>query len=158
MKYRPDGGVKLFSRGRKPPVVCVELNLAPKGRKRMDEESEINSDAMESQKLADNAMPLCPNCFSECDPKDNYCPNCDSNEAINPLASYMPFVDLRFRVGMIGKLWRKTWAPDTQTIDRCINIMLLMLFCPLILLIGLPILIYEKIKAGKSPIVQQDAE
>ena len=124
----------------------------------MDEESELNTHESVSLKVANDAVPLCPNCLEPCDPLINYCPNCASNEAINPLASYMPFVDLRFRVGMIGKLWRKTWAPDTQTIDRCINMMLLILFCPFIIVLGLPVVIYEKFKAGKKPTVQQDIE
>ncbi len=53
------------------------------------------------------AKPLCPNCLRPVDPRAYYCPYCGSNEAINPLASYMPFVRIRFMVGMVGKLWRR---------------------------------------------------
>jgi hypothetical protein len=112
----------------------------------MDEPNTENTYGSVSMQVDEDAVPLCPNCLEPCDPFANYCPNCGSNEVINPLASYMPFVDLRFRIGMFGKLWRKTWAPDTQRIDRGINILLLLLFCPLILLIGLPFVICEKVK------------
>ena len=104
----------------------------------MPEGSDINSDAMESQPLADDARPLCPNCFSECDPRDNYCPYCDSNEAINPLVSYMPFVDLRFKVGMIGKLWRKTRSSENPIGYRIFYVCILLLFFPAFFLIMLP--------------------
>ena len=124
----------------------------------MDEENTENPYEPVSMQVGEDAVPLCPNCLEPCNPLDNYCPNCDSNEAINPMASYMPFVDLRFRIGMFGKLWRKTCAPDTQTIDRFINIMLLMLFCPLILLIGLPVIIYEKISRRNKSSEEQQVE
>jgi hypothetical protein len=110
----------------------------------------------ENQSLADDAVPLCPYCLEPCDPLDNYCPNCGSNEAINPLASYMPFVDIRFSVGMVGKLWRKTWSGETSLIERVLYIALFVLFYPFILLVGLPVLICEKIKRGQSPDSQQE--
>jgi len=53
-----------------------------------------------------NATPVCPDCLRPVNPRAYYCPNCESNETINPLASYMPFVRIRFGVGMVGKLWR----------------------------------------------------
>ena len=96
--------------------------------------------------LADDAVPLCPNCLEPCDPLNNYCSNCGSNEAINPLASYMPFVDIRFKVGMIIKLWQKTWSSDTS-IGHCIfYVCLILLFAPIFLFIVLPITIYKRIK------------
>ena len=96
--------------------------------------------------LADDAVPLCPNCLEPCDPLNNYCSNCGSNEAINPLASYMPFVDIRFKVGMIIKLWQKTWSSDTS-IGYCIfYVCLILLFAPIFLFIVLPITIYKRIK------------
>ena len=100
--------------------------------------------------VADDAVPLCPACLEPCNPLDHYCPNCGSNEAINPVASYMPFESIRFETGLIGKMWRKTWAPKTPGIDRAINILLLILFYPLILLIGLPVVIWQKMKSQKD--------
>lgn len=108
--------------------------------------------------VADDAAPLCPACLEPCDPLNNYCPNCGSNEAVNPLASYMPFESIRFETGVIGKMWQKTWAPETDGIDRAINIVLLIIFYPFMLLIGLPVMIYQKIKSSKEPSEKVSAE
>lgn len=108
--------------------------------------------------VADDAVPVCPNCFESCDPLDYYCKKCGSNSPVNPTASYMPLESVRFQAGFYGNLWKKIWAPDTPGIDRCTNIMLLMLFCPIILLVGLPVVIFEKLKMKQSPLSQQDSE
>jgi len=84
------------------------------------------------------ATPLCPRCLRPCDPHLYYCPHCGSNEPINPLASYMPFVRLRFNIGMIGRLWRHAVeAQDTHFLKRAALLTLLLYTTPLILL-GLP--------------------
>lgn len=57
--------------------------------------------------VPDDARPLCPNCLEPCHPLQFYCDKCDSNEVINPLASYMPWVRIRFNVGMVVKACRK---------------------------------------------------
>lgn len=113
-----------------------------------DVESEDNGINLPLEK---NAVPVCPNCLEPCNPLDYYCPHCGSNEALNPLASYMPFVDLRFRVGMIGKLWRNTWDKRTPFLDRAIYIGLFLLFIPFLLLVGIPVVIFEKLKGKKEP-------
>jgi len=104
----------------------------------MDEQDSLNPDELISQQLADDAVPVCPNCLEPCDPLDNYCPYCDSNETINPLVSYMPFADLRFKVGMIGKLWRKTRSSGTPIGHRILYVCILLLFFPAFFLIMFP--------------------
>ena len=111
----------------------------------MDEKNVQNPDELESQQLAEDAVPLCPNCFSECNPLDFYCFNCGSNEAINPLASYMPFVKIRFETGLFGKLWRKCWHPQTPMFFRGLCIFLALLYLPFFIL-GLPFLFVDKIQ------------
>lgn len=108
--------------------------------------------------LADDAVPLCPNCLEPCNPLDNYCTHCGSNEAINPLASYMPFVDLRFRLGMLGKLWRETWRSDVVMVKRIPGICIFLLFYPFLLLIGLPFVLYERMNGNKQTEIQQEQE
>ena len=69
--------------------------------------------------IPNSAKPLCPLCFQPCDPLQNYCNNCNSNEVINPLASYMPFVRIRFNIGMYCKIWRKIFNDkDAPIIQR----------------------------------------
>jgi hypothetical protein len=111
----------------------------------MDDFTQKNSDGLEQESsLSDDAVPVCPNCLEPCDPLDNYCPHCGSNEAVNPLASYMPFVDLRFRIGMIGKLWRKTWSTKTAIGQKIIYICLFLLYMPILFLVLLVCTLYEK--------------
>ena len=117
----------------------------------MDEENVANVPESVSLKVADDAVPVCPNCFEPCDPLDNYCPNCNSNEVINPLASYMPFESIRFKAGIFGKLWRRTWNPETALIDRGIYLCLFILSCPFVALIGLSYMIFGKLKSKKTP-------
>jgi len=63
-----------------------------------------------------DARPLCPKCLKPCHPLQNYCDSCDSNDVINPLASYMPFVRIRFNIGMLGKMWRVIWYDEEASI------------------------------------------
>ena len=65
------------------------------------------SDKVDDDFIPDDARPVCPKCLTPCDPLQYYCDNCNSNEAINPLASYMPFVRIRLNIGMLCKLWRR---------------------------------------------------
>ncbi|MHC4665070.1 MAG: hypothetical protein ACYS9T_03815 [Planctomycetota bacterium] len=80
-----------------------------------------------------DAWPVCPQCFVPCHPLQNYCENCDSNEAINPLASYMPFVRIRFNIGMLGKLWRRIWYDSHTSTMAKVLFLLLVIMAVLIL-------------------------
>jgi len=62
---------------------------------------------LDDEFIPDDARPLCAKCLEPCHPLQYYCDKCDSNEVINPLASYMPWVRIRFNVGMVVKVWRK---------------------------------------------------
>lgn len=67
-----------------------------------EEQGELDDDFIPA-----DALPLCPKCLRPCHPLQYYCNNCDSNEVINPLASYMPFVRIRFNIGIFGKMGRR---------------------------------------------------
>jgi hypothetical protein len=82
-----------------------------------------------------DALPLCPNRLRPCNPLQNYCENCDSNEVINPLASYMPFVRIRFNVGMLVKLGRSILYDKDISIMR----MLFYLFMAIVWLLTFPV-------------------
>lgn len=68
---------------------------------------DVASETMDDDYLPPDARPLCPKCLQPCDPLQYYCTNCGSNEAINPLASYMPYLRIRFAVGLVGKLYHR---------------------------------------------------
>lgn len=116
----------------------------------MEDVTQDNLDGTEQESaLAEDAVPLCPNCLEPCDPLDNYCTHCGSNEAINPLASYMPFVDIRFNTGIFGKLWRKCWNSEIPILVRCLYIGIAFLFYPFIFCMGLPFLFADNINNAK---------
>jgi len=76
-----------------------------------------------------DAVPLCPKCLKPCHPLQYYCDKCDSNAAINPLASYMPFVRIRFNIGMVVKAWRKMlYDKESSIIFRLVCLFLIILF------------------------------
>lgn len=97
--------------------------------------------------ILEDAWPVCPKCFKPCHPLQSYCDNCDSNEVMNPLASYMPFIRIRFHAGMFGKLWRKTWYDkDTSLVCMLFFLFLIIFGAPVLLVVGLPLLLISKIK------------
>lgn len=125
----------------------------------MEDITQENSDSIERESaLADDAVPVCPNCLEPCNPLDNYCPNCGSNEAINPLVPYLPFEGIRFAAGVYAKLWKQMWGPGVSTGLRILQIGLFVLFFPFIFLIGLPFVIMEKRNSRNSTSTQQDIE
>ena len=104
--------------------------------------SEVDNDFIPS-----DARPLCPNCLRPCGRLQFYCENCDSNEAINPLASYMPFVRIRFNIGMLCKMWRRIWADKDMSITCWLFFVFLVLMgAPVLLVIGLPLTLISEIK------------
>ncbi len=97
--------------------------------------------------VPEDAWPVCPKCFKPCNPLQNYCDNCDSNETINPLASYMPFVRIRFTAGMFGKIWRRIWnSKDTSIISKLFFLILIIFGAPIMLIVGCPLFLIGKIK------------
>ena len=108
-----------------------------------------NSDAQEPNDdfIPPDAQPLCPKCLQPCDTLQDYCANCDSNEVINPLASYMPFVRIRFCAGIFGKMWRRICLDkDTSIVSKLFFLFLIITGAPILLIVGLPLFLIGKIK------------
>lgn len=110
-------------------------------------DEEIFDEPVEDEDLNQPPLPLCPNCLTPCSPRDYYCPHCGSNEALNPLASYMPFVRIRYEAGLYGRLWNKCWSPQTHLVGRIAYILFFVLFVPFLLIMGLPVLLYQKLRS-----------
>jgi hypothetical protein len=97
-----------------------------------------------------DARPVCPNCFKPCHPLQNYCDSCDSNEVINPLVSYMPFVRIRFNIGMFCKLWRRIcYDKDISTMLRLFYLFMVTIGAPILTIVGLPLLLFVRISEPK---------
>jgi len=107
-------------------------------------EQKSNSDHPNNIELG--PLPLCPNCLRPCNPREYYCQNCDSNEVINPLASYMPFVRIRFNCGLAGKTWSNIWYNSDRPVPfRLFCILILIIYAPILLLVGIPMLLLGRL-------------
>ena len=96
--------------------------------------------------IPNDAQPLCPRCLRPSHPLQHYCSNCDSNAVINPLTPYMPFLNIRFNYGGFCIMWRKIWyEEDTSTKCRLFYLFMIIIFAPLILIVGLPVLLIGQI-------------
>jgi hypothetical protein len=112
-----------------------------------DSKNNLSRQQPDDEVIADNAVPLCPKCLKPLHPLQSYCADCDSNEAINPLASYMPFVNIRLTCGFFGKAWRAIWYDEEFPIAlKFACLVVIVLFAPILLIVGLPLLLI-----GKSP-------
>ena len=97
-----------------------------------------------------DALPICPKCLKPCHPLQYYCDGCDSNNVINPLASYMPFVRIRFWCGFCGDMWRKVlYDKDASIILRLLCLFLTFAFAPTLIIVGFPLFFIGKIENPK---------
>ncbi len=116
----------------------------------------IEVERVDDEYIPADACPICPKCLKPCHPLQNYCDNCDSNEVINPLASYMPFVRIRFECGFYGKMWRKVlYDKEASIIFRTLCMFLTFAFAPILIIVGFPLFLIEKIE---NPELQRTVE
>ncbi len=93
------------------------------------------------------ALPLCSKCLKPCNPLQNYCDSCDSNDVINPLASYMPFVRIRFMCGFCGDMWRTVlYDKEASIIIWTLCLFMTIAFAPILIIVGLSLFLIEKIE------------
>ncbi len=106
-------------------------------------------------KTAAEGVPVCLNCLRPYDDVlEYYCPKCGSNEAVNPLAPYMAFVNIRFNVGLVGRVWRRFERRQNATIARrLLDLVIVLLYFPPLIL-ATPFVVYAKWKNHK----QRDAK
>jgi len=102
-----------------------------------------------SNEFGPDAKPLCPKCLKPVDPKNYYCPYCGSNEPINPLAAYMPFVRLRYMYSVFGTMWRRLWDGKTGFFVSLLFVLLIIVFAPILLIVGTPIAGYRLLRNVK---------
>jgi len=94
-----------------------------------------------------DARPLCLKCLKPCHPLQYYCDNCDSNNVINPLASYMPIERIRFRCGFCGDMWRKVlYDKEASIIIWSLCLFMTIAFAPILIIVGLPLFFIDKIE------------
>ena len=116
----------------------------------------IEVERVDDEFIPADARPLCLKCLKPCHPLQYYCDKCDSNNVINPLASYMPFVRIRFWCGFCGDMWRKVlYDKEASIILRSLCLFLTIAFAPILIIVGLPLFLIEKIE---NPELQRTVE
>ena len=116
----------------------------------------IEVERVDDEFIPADARPLCLKCLKPCHPLQYYCDKCDSNNVINPLASYMPFVRIRFWCGFCGDMWRKVlYDKEASIILRSLCLFLTIAFAPILINVGLPLFLIEKIE---NPELQRTVE
>ena len=119
------------------------------------------SDITEAEQFDDefipaDAQPLCFKCLKPCHPLQYYCDGCDSNDVINPLASYMPLVRIPFRCGFCGDMWRKVlYDKEASIIIWSLCLFMTITFASILVIVGLPLFLIEKIE---NPELQRTVE
>jgi hypothetical protein len=115
-----------------------------------DKTDDDNLGEMADDIVPADARPVCPNCFEPCSPLQDYCDSCNSNQPINPLATYKPFERIRFNYDIFATMWRGIWnGSNISWPVRILYIFLLLLFTPLFLFAP-PLLLIERIKDTKT--------
>jgi hypothetical protein len=116
-----------------------------------NENSELAKEAEgeHSGELGPDARPICPKCLKPVDTKNYYCPYCGSDEPINPLAAYMPFVRLRYMYSISGAMWRRLWDGQTDLFMSLLFVLLIIAFAPILLIVGTPIVGYKLLRNVK---------
>lgn len=105
------------------------------------------TEQVEDEFIPADARPVCKKCLKPCHPLQNYCYNCDSNDVINPLASYMPIERIRFQCGFYGDTWRVVlYGKEASIILRSLCLFLTIYFAPILIIVGLPLFLIEKIE------------
>jgi hypothetical protein len=96
--------------------------------------------------IPDDALPLCPKCLKPCQPLAYYCDNCGSNDAINPLTPYIPFLNIRFNYDIFCTMWRKIWyEKNTPAVGKFFYLLMFIVYAPIVLMVGLLLFLIYKI-------------
>jgi len=89
------------------------------------------------------AQPVCHRCFAPFYPHQDYCDNC--GEAVGKLTPYKPFVNIRFNYSIFGRMWHIVWRDSNASfILKAFCLFLIMLFAPIMLIVGIPFVLREK--------------
>ncbi len=125
----------------------LDSDMTEQGRNNLLAGDYQEAEGLDDEFIPSDARPVCFKCLKPCHPLQYYCDSCDSNEVINPLASYMPFVRIRFNIGMFCKMWRRIWYDKDTSIIRKVFFLLLIIYgAPILLIVGLPLFFIGKIK------------
>ncbi len=128
----------------------LDSDMTEQGHNNLPAGQNKEAEKLDDDFIPDDARPLCPKCLKRCHPLQHYCDGCDSNDAINPLTPYMPFLNIRFNYGIFLTMWRKIFLDkNTPTISRLFFLFMITMFVPVFWVIGLPLFLIYKIPETK---------
>jgi len=88
---------------------------------------------------------VCERCLTPvARPRQHYCSKCGN--ATSDLARYIPFVNIAFNYSIFATLWQRIRQPETPAGQRVFAVVIILLFAPVMLVVGVPLLIYRKLK------------
>ena len=93
-------------------------------------------------------IPLCLRCARPVDPLSHYCPHC--GETTGQMTPYIPFVNLRMQVNFYVQMWHQICSGRISFLGRIFRLLMIILFVPILLLIALPMMLWEKLKNKKK--------
>lgn len=104
---------------------------------------------IEDGDLKETAAPVCLNCLKPVkDPRQHYCPSCGN--VTGEFTRYVPFVNIQFNYSIFGTLWKKINDRKTFFSVKIIYYILILLLAPVMLLVGIPVMLYRLIKSKSS--------
>jgi len=107
--------------------------------------SEIEGQNESGEQIKD--VPLCLKCARPVDPLSHYCPNC--GETTGQMTPYIPFVNLRMQINFWVQSWHQAWSGRISFAGRCLRLLMIVLYMPILLLALIPML-WEKLKSKKK--------
>ncbi len=93
----------------------------------------------------EDAMPVCTKCFKTVENKNqHYCLECGN--ITGEYTRYIPFVNIAFNYSIFEDLWKNFSGKDKGFFNRGFSFILILLLAPIMLVFGLPILLYSRFK------------
>ena len=115
------------------PSICEGLEMSADKER---ENSSIQSAA------PDEAVPICAKCCTPYSRGTDYCKNCGAT--VGQYTAYIPFTNIRFFANFYGRLWTRVWYEQDIALSSRLFCMLLILLLAPIMLLGLPIVYWQR--------------
>ena len=105
---------------------------------------------IDKRELEDSSVPICLNCSKPVENiNQHYCPHCGN--VTGEYTRYIPFVNIQFNYSIFGVLWGKLNDRKVVLPVRVIYFLLVMVFAPVMLIVGIPVGLYHIVKGKSKP-------
>jgi hypothetical protein len=90
---------------------------------------------------SDKTNPVCGNCLTPVKPFQHYCPKC--SHVTGEYTRYIPFVNIPFNFSIFASAWKNVAGKNPSILSRLVYLVFLFFIFPWVIIIGLPLLIWE---------------